>query len=594
MKPRKRDTARPAREIAEEAYHLIRAAGAPALATYFLGTVPFWLGFIYFANTLELHPNAPALLPWMALALTALWAWMKLWQARFAHLLRATLHGEVPSTWRLQNALHTATRQTVLHASAIVVLPICALLVFPLVRALSYYLNLTALDRDAGQGIPELHRAAQHEAERWSAQALVLHWLLSPTLVLMGLYGVWFSPAIAEWMGVPPSAITYSYLFLLVMATFLLAPLGFFLSINLLATVSLLAVLLKALLDIETLLSLLPQLIGSRTFLTIWIALLYCAMDPALKTAYVLRCFYGSALANGDDIRAALRRIARQTSAALLLFGATCLLSFAAHAQAPATPPAQTAVEHDRLNQAIQGEIQKSNYQWRLPREVFNESPEGERAVPGLIERAATWVYETTKAVINWIEERLKRLFEGGDEEQSSQAAGMSGNSLGKVGALVELLVVLMGIVLFACVCIFVFRQWRLARTEGEELRMLATPETVQIEDESTDATALPEEAWRKMAAEFHGRGEYRLAMRAVYLALLATLADRNLITVRRHKTNLAYLRELATHLKRDHAALAAFRHGTVAYESVWYGEHMATPEGYQVLLGVHDTVRRP
>ncbi len=45
---------------------------------------------------------------------------------------------------------------------------------------------------------------------------------------------------------------------------------------------------------------------------TFWITVLsltYLCVDPLIKTAYALRCFYGLAIASGDDIRIELHRV---------------------------------------------------------------------------------------------------------------------------------------------------------------------------------------------------------------------------------------------------------------------------------------------
>ena len=74
-------------------------------------------------------------------------------------------------------------------------------------------------------------------------------------------------------------------------------------------------------------------------------------------------------------------------------------------------------------------------------------------------------------------------------------------------------------------------------------------------------------------------RGELRLAIRAFYLATLAHLADRNLISLARFKSNRDYERELQ---RRSHAlaGLAELFGGSVtAFERVWYGRHGVTAE---------------
>jgi hypothetical protein len=61
--------------------------------------------------------------------------------------------------------------------------------------------------------------------------------------------------------------------------------------------------------------------------------------------------------------------------------------------------------------------------------------------------------------------------------------------------------------------------------------------------------------------------GNYRLAVRLVYLQSLKLLSDRSLIAWNPGKTNSAYVQEL-----RAHPSHNAFRELTLAFESAWYG----------------------
>ena len=88
------------------------------------------------------------------------------------------------------------------------------------------------------------------------------------------------------------------------------------------------------------------------------------------------------------------------------------------------------------------------------------------------------------------------------------------------------------------------------------------------------------------MARDLLNRGELRLALRAFYLATLAHLAERNLITLARFKSNRDYERELA---RRGHALAEVpviFAQNVTTFERVWYGLHEVTPEMLQQFSG--------
>mgnify|MGYP001549225032 CR=1 FL=1 len=84
---------------------------------------------------------------------------------------------------------------------------------------------------------------------------------------------------------------------------------------------------------------------------------------------------------------------------------------------------------------------------------------------------------------------------------------------------------------------------------------------------------------WAKLARELLERGEFRLAMRAFYLASLAHLAARNLVSLARFKSNYDYERELR---RRAHAfpdLLAVFGDNLSVFERIWYGMHEVNDE---------------
>ena len=76
------------------------------------------------------------------------------------------------------------------------------------------------------------------------------------------------------------------------------------------------------------------------------------------------------------------------------------------------------------------------------------------------------------------------------------------------------------------------------------------------------------------MARDFLARGELRLALRAFYLASLAHLAQRNLVTIARYKSNHDYERELS---RRAHAlpeVMSTFTENVSIFDRIWYGMH--------------------
>ena len=68
----RRQQGKGALELIEEASHLLRAAPAAALAGYYLGSLPFVLGWLYFWADMSRDPDAPQHLTAATLNLTLL------------------------------------------------------------------------------------------------------------------------------------------------------------------------------------------------------------------------------------------------------------------------------------------------------------------------------------------------------------------------------------------------------------------------------------------------------------------------------------------------------------------------------------------
>ena len=102
------------------------------------------------------------------------------------------------------------------------------------------------------------------------------------------------------------------------------------------------------------------------------------------------------------------------------------------------------------------------------------------------------------------------------------------------------------------------------------------------LADETVTASQLPENEWLKLARDLMGKGELRLALRALYLASLAHLAQRELIRIARFKSNRDYEQELRRRARALPELQAAFTDNTSLFDRAWYGLHDVTQEVLQ------------
>jgi hypothetical protein len=93
------------------------------------------------------------------------------------------------------------------------------------------------------------------------------------------------------------------------------------------------------------------------------------------------------------------------------------------------------------------------------------------------------------------------------------------------------------------------------------------------LEEDANDIDSLLNNAIRN--------GNYRLAVRYLYLQVLGTLAERKLIQINTYKTNYEYVNEV-----RKHKFANEFASITLQYEYVWYGEYPVDQRLFEQIRG--------
>lgn len=177
-------------------------------------------------------------------------------------------------------------------------------------------------------------------------------------------------------------------------------------------------------------------------------------------------------------------------------------------------------------------------------------------------------------AVGRWLTGRLESLA-AWVERILSKVTGAPVKLLGGWGYLL-LFVSFIGV----CFLLF-FIGSRLARTFAPEQ---AGPEMAEHELGRADETTLREEAARYAEA-----GEFREAIRRLYLSLLLFMDKQKWISFRLSKTNREYLREV----KNAGAAALEFA-GTISlYERKWYGMEQCDQKDYQEFRSLYSAFMR-
>lgn len=562
----------PALDLIEEAVHLLRTAPLSYLAAYYVGALPFMLALLYYWVDMSRGAFSQDHAARGALMLAGLFVWMKAWQTVFASLVRSRLLNQQPPRWTMGRLVRMVQTQMILQTTGLILLPAAIVTTVPYIWVHTWYQNVTILGDGEDDDLWKVTTRAAGLARLWTTQNSLLIWLLSPALVMMAaaLFLVILPVVEATTPGWTSSLVTvYAVLFTVLMIP--LSPLGLAIALNVGILIQVVPMLLESLFGVENVLTLGGQ-IANPTYYAICCAATYLILDPVQKTAYALRCFYGESLDTGEDLRVALLPFAKSAARTGVLIVA---IAFASLCAAPAVAEdSDSHVSPTELNEAIDRVLEQRDFAWRLDR-YRGPQDETEKSYLTLFVEAVQQVLVNVFVTIQDWWETFTDWLRSFAPDSHKKTPGSWANW----GAVPRYTMYVLLIVLAAVLLVFLARAW--LKRGKPPVQVEATPVTLKpdVADESVGADALPEDGWITLARELMERGEWRLAMRALFLACLALLARHELIRVAKYKSNHEYVRELSRRAHSEPEILAAFSQSVAAFERVWYGTHEAGPD---------------
>jgi hypothetical protein len=333
-----------------------------------------------------------------------------------------------------------------------------------------------------------------------------------------------------------------------------------------------------------------------------WLSLFagaWLALDPIVKCSFVIVYQHLQSRHEGDDLRGLLASLPREqekkaqmiastTGGGRVAIGALVVLAailagtfpMASARAAQASPtqsntatPANTAHEAQiqKLRRALDEESQRAIYRWH---DANHPSP------PTWFDKLMTKFQQRIEHAWNVFRNFLRRLWPRG--LNLSPGNGKPGSwqlkNLRLWLTLIAILTVGAGAVLF----------WlRRRREAAAQLSIpLAIAPLLNLSDGAA-ASERSEDEWFALANRLEREGELQLALRSAYLGLLAGLAQREWLTIRRDRTNRDYLNEFTRRWRRRPQAAQGQRieipeklRGSLRqFDRVWYGSYVLTPE---------------
>jgi hypothetical protein len=507
--------------ILEEAVHLLRKSPFFLLSGYYIGTLPFILGLFYFWADMSRSADAKSYHAVASLGLALLYIWMKCWHAVFAARVKMRISGQPAARWSLRRVLTIVTTQTLIHATAFFILPLSALVAIPFGWCYAFYQNITAEAMTEVGDLKAICKKAWFQAKLWPWQNHML-------LAIFFIFGV---------------------------VVFL----------NIASALYILPHLFKKYIGIESMFTLSGSHVINTTFWVVTIGFTYLCMNPLIKTVYVLRCFYGGALKSGDDLKTDLKGLMFGRSGVTVGLLVVVLL---AGSFIPSSATETRFTSPEALDRSIDEVMEQREFTWRMPRKPITED---EKMQKGPIASVVAWIIDKLgqgiKAVISWIDKLMDWLIDllpTGDQRTATSDANWISS------ARVAVYMLLIGLL---CALVYIlWRSWMHRQNAQAEMIAAALESTPNLEDDDTTADDLPANRWLELARELTAKGSWRLAMRAFYLATLANLADAELITIEKFKSNRDYENELHRRAHQKEALIQAFSKSRAVFERVWYG----------------------
>jgi len=576
-------------QIAGQALHVFSRVPLSIQLLYYIGTLPFVLAFLYFWFDMSQSAYAhERLFLWTAL-LPLLFIWMKCWHAVYADTLYSWLYEREQPHYGFRNIMRLIAFTSIIQPLGFIVIPISMALGLPYMTALFFFQDILISGGASKKGLLSRCLDSYRASSQHSGQGLSVIWLLSPVQLGVALITVCGIAFLNKFLGVEAATAGNSTLFLgmlffqMVIIITLFSPFGMLLGVGLTALAFMIPHLFESVFGVTTIFSHgWMTLILNTSFVTVVYSLVYLLLDPLMKIATVMRRFQFNSRGSGEDILFELKnmtnrnRVTGTLLVSLLLAGVVIPFnsSWAQQPESGRTPDVEVVSELSSgeesgavLDAALDSTLQQARYTWRMPRKLNLEKDDG-KGMPAWLARYMKKLEEIQEMIRDWFDKLFGR-----------RGSEFGKNQWGFNLIAGEVLFYILLIAVFGILTVMLLRWLRVRRALMEVNEVVEAELPVNIHDHAVSAQDLPPDEWLELAATLIAAGDYRAAVRALFLGVLATLGELGFVTLRNYKSNRDYRCELELRARRRIGLIDSFNCLSRVMECSWYGYTTITPE---------------
>ncbi len=582
-------------DLIEEAIHLLRRAPIETYAFFLVGITPFVLCFFRFCSEMSYSKFAETYLPGFASTLALSYLWMKAFQYMACRQLVVVYTRDFSNQRTFGRILRSCVHQAAIHPFGLIAKPMAALAAIPGFLTFVPLLMLPA--------------------------SIIFSFFQNASILITGERGDF---AKCWRLSVTGGRTAAS---LLLLSLFL----RIVIFLNVYTTIGVLPYLLKALFGVDTFLSRDFRWLISFSYLVGIGLISYFAVDLLIKAIQVIQVCRAEAQTTGQDLQRSLmsltagsRKRAPSPFNSLLVLvcliiptltvraegsrlrlpetiqdfrSAYCLCAVdpgsapGVASDAPpnhrrsrttdacnankfilaslkrAAPPSEAdRIPDSELNERIDRELSGSEYSWRKPHHLVSGKKNWLQGFVSWVAKSLGKVSRTINRVVDVITKWWQSLF---PHPEGSPQLSTTGSAPTWINQLL-LYAIICGLIIAAALVVLRI----LGRSKKNKPVPIgsAMPVTPNLKSATTVADELPEDQWLLLARRKLEEGEPRLALRALFLAVLSLLGAQRLIVVRRSKSNSDYETELRR--RRSAELTELFRGNRRLFERCWYGDH--------------------